>query len=66
MNTNEKQTDSSTEQKPMKLTAHERIHLLADDASFLELGKSAHSSVPEMEERTPADGLIGGGFHLPL
>ncbi|MYL37346.1 acyl-CoA carboxylase subunit beta [Halobacillus litoralis] len=60
MKTNEIQTNSSTEQKPMELTAHERIHLLADDGSFLELGKSAHSSVPGMEERTPADGLIGG------
>lgn len=46
--------------KQRKLSARERIDLLADAGSFWELGAAAHSPVPGMEERTPADGLIGG------
>ncbi|MFZ0475299.1 MAG: carboxyl transferase domain-containing protein [Halobacillus sp.] len=46
--------------KQTSYSARERIDLLADQGSFLELGALAHSPVSGMEERTPADGLIGG------
>ncbi|KHE72788.1 methylmalonyl-CoA decarboxylase [Halobacillus sp. BBL2006] len=56
------QVKETSQERKERLTysARERIELLADEGSFLELGASAHSSVPGMEERTPADGLIGG------
>jgi len=42
------------------LSVRERIDLLLDSNSFFELGALAHSDVPGMEEKTPADGKIGG------
>ncbi|CAN5675673.1 carboxyl transferase domain-containing protein [soil metagenome] len=42
------------------LNARERIARLVDDGSFFELGMLAHSDVPGMEARTPADGKIVG------
>ncbi|MGD8293888.1 MAG: carboxyl transferase domain-containing protein [Desulfobacterales bacterium] len=43
-----------------KLTARERIDLLLDSGSFLEIGMFNHSDVPGMEEKTPADSKIAG------
>jgi acetyl-CoA carboxylase carboxyltransferase component len=43
-----------------RLTARERIDRLLDANSFLEMGLFAHSDMPGMEDRTPADGLICG------
>jgi len=43
-----------------QLTARERIDQLLDPDSFFEVGALAHSDVPGMEERTPADGKIDG------
>ncbi|ARI76896.1 acyl-CoA carboxylase subunit beta [Halobacillus mangrovi] len=61
INKNNQVKEASHKQKErMTYNARERIELLADEGSFWELGTSAHSSVPGMEERTPADGLIGG------
>ncbi|MEA3437796.1 MAG: carboxyl transferase domain-containing protein [Thermodesulfobacteriota bacterium] len=46
-----------------KFTARERISKLLDTNSFLEFGLLATSDMPDMEARTPADGLICGyGF----
>jgi len=42
------------------LTARERIDKLLDSDSFVEMGMLAHSAMPGMEDRTPADGLICG------
>ena len=42
------------------LNARERVAQLLDAGSFLELGQLAHSDVPGMAERTPADGKIIG------
>jgi acetyl-CoA carboxylase carboxyltransferase component len=42
------------------LTARERIDKLLDPHSFVEMGMFAHSAMPGMEDRTPADGLICG------
>lgn len=42
------------------LNARERIAALLDEGSFFELGLLAHSDVPGMEERTPADGKVVG------
>lgn len=42
------------------LNARERIAQLLDADSFFEIGMLAHSDVPGMEERTPADGKIVG------
>ena len=42
------------------LTARERIDRLLDPGSFFELGMLAHSDMPGMEEKTPADSLIMG------
>ncbi|MGP4075550.1 carboxyl transferase domain-containing protein [Halobacillus sp. K22] len=55
-----KESSETTRAKQGSYSARERIDLLADQGSFLELGALAHSPVPGMEERTPADGLIGG------
>ncbi|PCJ59422.1 MAG: carboxyl transferase [Candidatus Hydrogenedentota bacterium] len=41
-------------------TARERVDLLLDEGSFLEMGQLNHSDVPGMEEATPADGKVGG------
>lgn len=46
-----------------KLNARERIGRLFDPGTFMELGLFAHSALPGMEERTPADGkIIGHGL----
>ena len=42
------------------LTARERIDKLLDPDSFVEMGLFAHSDMPGMEDRTPADSLICG------
>ncbi len=42
------------------LTARERIDRLLDADSFMEMGMLAHSAMPGMEEKTPADSLICG------
>ncbi len=43
-----------------RYTARERIERLLDPGTFFELGLLAHSDVPGMEAKTPADGKIGG------
>ena len=43
-----------------RFTARERIQKLLDPDSFMEMGLFAHSDMPGMEERTPADSLICG------
>jgi len=42
------------------LTARERIDRLLDKETFMEMGLLAHSDMPGMAEKTPADGLIMG------
>jgi len=41
-------------------TARERIDRMVDPGSFMEIGMLAHSDVPGMEEKTAADGVVGG------
>ena len=43
-----------------KLTARERIALLLDVDSFVEMGRLAHSGHPDLSDRTPADGVVTG------
>ena len=43
-----------------KLTARERIDRLLDPGSFREIGIFAHSDVPGMAEKTPADSKVVG------
>ena len=43
-----------------RYTARERIERLLDPGTFFELGLLAHSDVPGMEAKTPADGKVGG------
>lgn len=43
-----------------KLTARERIDALIDPGSFMEVGMFNHSDIPEMEDKTPADGTVAG------
>ena len=43
-----------------RFTARERIDKLLDDGSFMEMGIFAHSDMPGMENKTPADSLICG------
>ncbi|MFZ7110329.1 MAG: acyl-CoA carboxylase subunit beta, partial [Desulfatiglandales bacterium] len=43
-----------------RLTARERLDRLLEVGSFVETGLFAHSAVPGMEDRTPADSLICG------
>ncbi len=43
-----------------RLTARERIALLVEPGSFVELGQLAHSSRPEIGERAAADALVTG------
>lgn len=43
-----------------KLTARERIDVLLDAGSFVELGVLGRSGHPDLRDRTPADGLITG------
>jgi methylmalonyl-CoA decarboxylase subunit alpha len=42
------------------LNARERISHLVDEGSFFEIGMLNHSDVPGMEDKTPADGKVGG------
>lgn len=43
-----------------KLTARERLELLLDPGSFVEIGLLAHSQSAELKDRTPADGMLAG------
>ncbi|MFP4476688.1 MAG: acyl-CoA carboxylase subunit beta [Desulfatibacillaceae bacterium] len=43
-----------------RLTARERLDLLLDPGTFLEVGLLDHSDVPGMEEKSPADSKIAG------
>ncbi len=43
-----------------RLTARERIDLLLDNNSFDEMGQLAHSDLPEMKDKTAADGKVTG------
>ncbi len=43
-----------------RLTARERVDLLLDGGSFVELGMLAHSDRPEVGERAPADAAVTG------
>jgi acetyl-CoA carboxylase carboxyltransferase component len=43
-----------------KLTARERIDLLLDPGSFVEMGLHGHSSHKSLSDRTPADGIVAG------
>lgn len=43
-----------------KLTARERIDVLLDPGSFQEIGLLARSQHPDLNHRTPADGLVAG------
>lgn len=43
-----------------RYTARERIDRLLDPDSFFEVGRFAHSDVPGMEDKTPADSKITG------
>ena len=43
-----------------KLTARERIALLLDSGSFVEMGQLGHSAHPDLKDRTPADGVVIG------
>ena len=43
-----------------RFTARERIDMLLDPDSFLEVGMFNHSDVPGMEEKTPADSKVAG------
>jgi acetyl-CoA carboxylase carboxyltransferase component len=43
-----------------KLNARERLEILLDPGSFVEIGVLNRSQTPELYERTPADGMVGG------
>ncbi|MBG07043.1 MAG: hypothetical protein CMM59_23560 [Rhodospirillaceae bacterium] len=43
-----------------KLTARERLDLLLDPGSFVEIGMLAHSQHADLKDRTPADGMLAG------
>ena len=43
-----------------RYTARERIDRLLDPNSFFEVGRFAHSDMPGMEDKTPADSKIAG------
>ncbi len=43
-----------------KLPVRERLDVLLDAGSFREIGRLAHSTLPELRDRTPADGLVCG------
>lgn len=43
-----------------KLNARERLNILLDPGSFVEIGLLARSQHPSLNHRTPADGLIAG------
>lgn len=43
-----------------RYSARERIHRLLDAGTFFEVGRFAHSDVPEAAEKTPADSKITG------
>lgn len=43
-----------------KLTARERVDVLLDRDSFVEMGILGHSAHPDLHARTPADGIVVG------
>lgn len=43
-----------------KLNARQRLEVLLDPGSFVEIGVLNRSQTPELHDRTPADGLVGG------
>jgi acetyl-CoA carboxylase carboxyltransferase component len=43
-----------------KLTARERLDLLLDAGSFVEIGLLSHSQHADLKDRTPADGMLAG------
>jgi acetyl-CoA carboxylase carboxyltransferase component len=43
-----------------KLSVRERLEILLDPGSFVELGLLAHSQREDLKDRTPADGMIAG------
>ena len=43
-----------------KLTARQRIDLLLDAGSFVEIGLLSHSQHADSKGRTPADGMLAG------
>ena len=43
-----------------KLTARERLDLLLDPGTFVEIGQLAHSQHEDLRDRTPADGMLAG------
>jgi len=43
-----------------RLTARERLALLVDQHSFVEIGQLAHSDRPEIGEQAPADAIVTG------
>ena len=43
-----------------KLTARERLDLLLDADSFVEIGLLSHSQHADLKDRTPADGMLAG------
>jgi len=47
-----------------KLTARERLDLLLDPGSFVEIGMLAHSQHAELKDRTPADGMLAGSGRI--
>jgi acetyl-CoA carboxylase carboxyltransferase component len=47
-----------------KLTARERLELLLDPDSFVEIGMLAHSQHGELKDRTPADGMLAGSGRI--
>jgi len=47
-----------------KLTARERLDLLLDPGSFVEIGMLARSQHAELRDRTPADGMLAGSGQI--
>lgn len=47
-----------------KLTARERLDLLLDPGTFVEIGLLAHSQTDELKDRTPADGMLAGSGEI--
>ena len=43
-----------------KMTARERLDLLLDPGTFVEIGQLAHSQHEDLRDRTPADGMLAG------
>lgn len=47
-----------------KLTVRERLEILLDPGSFVEIGLHARSQYPGLRERTPADGTVVGSGRI--